>query len=60
MWAKLFTDQTILSNVTQRKKFMNTEMFHVSSQSRHGTEMGMTKHKVSTRGQKYLKQHGLD
>jgi len=54
MCAKLFTDQTIFSETTQRKMLLQVEIHHVSPHKRHGTHMGIRNANVSTSGAKYL------
>jgi len=54
MCAKLFTDHTQFSVVTQRKTLANVEFHQVSLHRRHGTLMGIRNANISTSGAKYL------
>ena len=52
--AKLFTDQTKFSNITQRNMWQKIEFHHVSSHRRHGTHMGIRNANIISSGVKYL------
>ena len=52
--AKLFTEKTQFSTITQRNMLQRIEFHHVSSHRRHGTHMGIKNVNVITSGVKYL------